>query len=93
MAQQQLVIEGFQLTSDAAKELQSKADADPADIKSRLQLLGYYQNKEILNAALRDSHLQRVRDRVCMSSSPCKSVKISNRQMSVTLGQVGCCGG
>ena len=38
------------------------------------------------------SGTNRVRDRVCMSCSTSKRVKISNRQMPVTLGQVGCYG-
>ena len=58
MAQRQFVFQGFRLTPDAAEELQAKADGDPTDIPSGLQLLGYYHHKSIRDPALRDSHLQ-----------------------------------
>ena len=46
-AQQTLIMQGGRLTENAAKALQAKADADPTDIESRLQLLGFYYHSVI----------------------------------------------
>ena len=58
MAQQALMMQGIQLSSEAAKQLQIKADADPADLESRLQLLAYYSRHSLLTADLREPHLK-----------------------------------
>ena len=53
-----LINQSFWLSKDAAKELQAKANSDPNDIESRLQLLGYYNRHSILNKSLRESHTE-----------------------------------
>ena len=60
MAQQTLMMQGFRLSDDQAKELQSKAEADPDDVESRLQLLGYYQRNSILNPELRERQVNAI---------------------------------
>ncbi len=59
-AQQTLMMQGGRLSEEAAKALQIKADADPADVESRLQLLGYYWQKTIFTPAVREPHLKLV---------------------------------
>ena len=56
MEQTMLANKVFWLTEAAAKELQAKADSDPNDIESRIQLLGFYHRKSILSKQLRESH-------------------------------------
>ena len=59
-AQQTLMMQGDRLSDEAAKALQATADADPADVESRLQLLGYYRGKTIFTPAVREPYLKLV---------------------------------
>ncbi len=59
-AQQTLMMQGNRLSEEAAKALQATADADPSDVESRLQLLGYYWQKTIFTPAAREPHLKLV---------------------------------
>ena len=56
MAQGKLIRSGNDLSEDEVKELQAKADSDPDDVESRLQLLGYYYRKRIMTKSLRAPH-------------------------------------
>lgn len=59
-AQQTLIMQGDRLSEEAAKALHATADADPSDVESRLQLLGYYRRKTIFTPAAREPHLKLV---------------------------------
>ena len=59
-AQQTLMMNGFKLTADEAVKLQDKTAADPADLESRLQLLGYYGRNSIMQPAQRKSQAELV---------------------------------
>ena len=52
-AQETLMSQGYSLSDEAAQALQVKVDGDPADIESRLQLLGYYERKVIFSKEMR----------------------------------------
>ena len=55
-AQKELIRNGNNLSESEIEELQAKADSDPNDVESRLQLLGYYSRKSIVKKDLRKTH-------------------------------------
>ena len=56
MAQAELIRSGSNLSKNEIKQLQAKADSDPNDVESRLQLLGYYSRNSIRKKELREPH-------------------------------------
>ena len=56
--QEKLIRDGDDLSENKILVLQAKADSDPNDIESRLQLLGYYSSRSISKKDLRKPHQQ-----------------------------------
>jgi len=56
MAQQAFLSQGSKLTAEAAEELQSKADSDPKDFGSRLQLMAFYSRRSLVSPEVRPQH-------------------------------------
>ena len=56
--QEKLIRDGDDLSENEIIVLQAKADSDPNDVESRLQLLGYYSSRSISKKDLRKPHQQ-----------------------------------